>query len=109
MKKKIIAILPFIIMPIFIPIYCFLDSLVLVNIFGCGCVPTAQTNMFNISYNANDLRLTVFTMLTIALSIGGICISKHFKNKLAKIVYCTAVIFVNVLLTMWVVKTFMWG
>lgn len=109
MKKKIIEILPFIIMPIFTPIYCFLDSSFLVDIFGCGCVPSTQTNMFNIPYNANDLRLTVFSVLTIALSIWGIGISKNFKNKLAKIVYCIAVILVNVLLAMCVVKTFMWA
>ncbi len=109
MKKKILAILPFIIMPIFTPIYCFLDSSFLVDIFGCGCVPSTQTNMLNIPYNANDLRLNVFSVLTIALSIWGICISKKFKNKLAKIVYSIAVILVNVLLAMWVVKTFMWA
>lgn len=109
MKKKFITILPFVIMPIFTTIYCFLDSSFLVDIFGCGCVPSTQTNMFNIPYNANDLRLTVFSVLTIALTIWGICISKNFKNKLAKIVYSIAVILVNVLLAMWVIKAFIWA
>ena len=75
MKKKIVAILPFIIMPIFIPSYIILDNLILVDIFGCGCVPSAQTNMLNIPYNANDLRLTVFSALTVVLSVWGIIIA----------------------------------
>ena len=54
MKKKISAALPFLIMPILIPVYRILDSLILVNIFGCGCVPSTQTNTLNIPFNAND-------------------------------------------------------
>ena len=45
MKKKIVLVLPFVIIPIFIPIYSILDSLILIDIFGCGCVPSTQTNM----------------------------------------------------------------
>ena len=108
MKKKIIAVVPFIIMPIFIPIYRILDSLILVDIFGCGCVPSTQTNMLNIPFNANDLRLTVFTVLTIGLSVWSIIISKGFNKKIAKFLYCFAVILLNVILTLYVVKTFMW-
>lgn len=109
MKKKIITILPFIIMPIFIPLYRILDSLILVDIFGCGCVPSTQTNMLNIPYNANDLRLSIFVVLTIVLAVLGIRIAKTFKSKFAKIIYCIAVILSNALLAMWVVKAFMWA
>ena len=42
MRKKIVAILPFLVMPVFIPLYCLLDNLVLVEVFGCGCVPSTQ-------------------------------------------------------------------
>lgn len=65
MKKKLVAAVPFITIPILIPIYCIFDSLILADIFGCGCVPSTQTNMLNIPFNANDLRLTVFSVLTI--------------------------------------------
>jgi len=109
MKKKIVAILPFIIMPIFIPIYIILDNLILVDIFGCGCVPSAQTNKLNIPYNANDLRSTVFSVLAIVLSVWSIIISKAFKRKNTKLIYCFAVILLNVMLALWVVKTFMWA
>lgn len=109
MKKKIVAILPFIIMPVFIPIYIILDNLILVDIFGCGCVPSAQTNMLNIPYNANDLRFTVFSVLAIVLSVWSIIISKAFKRKITKLLYCFAVILLNVMLALWVVKTFMWA
>ena len=109
MKKKIAAVMPFIILPIFIPVYRILDSLLLVDIFGCGCVPSTQTNMFNIPFNANDLRVAVFSGLTIGLSIWSIVISKTFHRKIAKFLYCLAVILLNAILTLWVVKTFMWA
>lgn len=109
MKKKIKAVIPFITMPIMIPIYCFLDSLVLVDIFGCGCVPSTQTNMLNIPFNANDLRLTVFSVLTIGMTILSVTISKSFQRKSTKFLYRIAVVLLNVILTMWVVKAFMWA
>lgn len=109
MKKKIIAIFPFLIMPIFIPIYVIFDNLFLVDIFGCGCVPSTQTNMLNIPFNANDLRLVVFAGLTIGLSAWGIIISKRFHKKIAKFLYCLVVLVLNAMLTLWVVKTFLWA
>ena len=80
MKKKWIAALPFIVMPIFILPYQILDSLLLVDIFGCGCVPSVQTNMLNIPYNANDLRLTVFAALTVGLSVWSVLIAKRLPE-----------------------------
>ena len=109
MKKKIIAALPFVAMPIFIPVYSILDSLIFVDIFGCGCVPSTQTNMLNIPFNANDLRLLVFWVLTIGLSVWSIVIARTFKRKVAKIAYCIAAILLNSILAMWVVETFMWA
>ena len=109
MKKRIIAILPFIIAPILMPVYMILDSMILVDIFGCGCVPSTQTNMLNIPFNANDLRLTVFALLTIGLSVWSIIISKSFNKKITKLLYCFAVILLNVILTFWFVNTFMWA
>lgn len=108
MKKQIVLILPFIIIPVFIPIYAILDNLFLVDIFGCGCVPLVQTNMLNIPYNANNLRSTVFSVLTVILSIYGFKLSRNLKNKLVKVSYCVAVIIFNFLLTTWFVNTFMW-
>ena len=64
MRKRLAVVLPIIIMPIFIPVYIILDNFILVYIFGCGCVPSTQTNMLNIPFNANDLRVTVFSILT---------------------------------------------
>lgn len=108
MKKKIIAALPFAIIPAFIPLYSFLDSMVLVEIFGCGCVPSAQTNMLNIPFNANDLRLAVFSALTVALSVWSGFIAKNFKNKIARIIYFFGAVLFNILLTAWYYKTAMW-
>lgn len=109
MKKKWIPVLPFLIMPMLIPIYWLLDKLILVDIFGCGCVPSVQENMLGIPFNSNDLRLTVFVALTIGLSIWSIVIAKTFKRKTVKVLYCLAVIAINTLLALWVVKAFMWA
>ena len=109
MKKKIVAIIPFLIVPIFIPIYSILDNLILVDVFGCGCVPSTQTNMLNIPFNANDLRLVVFAVLTVSLFVWSISISKGFNKKTTKFLYCFTVLVLNILLTMWTVKTFMWA
>ena len=109
MKKKFVVAVPFITNPILIPIYCFLDSLILVDIFGCGCVPSTQTNMLNIPFNANDLRLTVFSVVTIVMTILGIAVSKSFQRMRTKILYRIGVAVLNSVLTMWVVKAFMWA
>ena len=108
MKQKIIAAMPFLTMPIFIPLYIIMDNLFLVEIFGCGCVPSVQTNMLNIPFNANDLRAVVFATLTIALTIGSMMISKSFHRKSSKWVYCFAAFGANVMLCLWVVSAFMW-
>lgn len=109
MKKKLISILPFAIMPVFIPVYNILDSLIFVDVFGCGCVPDSQTNMLNIAFNANDLRLVIFSLLGIVLSIWSIVLSKLFRKKFVRVIYCAVAIAFNLLLAMWVVKNFMWA
>ncbi|MBR3600950.1 MAG: hypothetical protein IKL49_01285 [Lachnospiraceae bacterium] len=109
MKKKIMTIMPIIIMPIFIPIYIILDKLILVDVFGCGCVPSTQTNMLNIPFNANDLRVTVFSILTIILAIWSMVIAKSIKRKIVKVLYCFTVILLDVILTLWIVNAFMWA
>ena len=108
MKNKIAAWLPFVTMPISIPVYTVLDSFILVDIFGCGCVPSAQTNLLNIPFNANDLRLTVFWILTVGLSVWSVVLSKKFKSKTVKILYCSGTVLFNALLTVWFCKTAMW-
>ena len=109
MKRKLVTILPFVILPISIPIYCVLDNLLFVEIFGCGCVPSAQTNMLNIPFNANDLRQTVFSILTIGLSVWSIIIAKRINQTYLKVLYAVAVVLLNVILSLWVIKAFMWA
>lgn len=109
MKKKLIPVLPFVIMPVLIPVYSILDSLIFVEVFGCGCVPETQTNMLNIAFNANDLRMVVFFALAILLSVWSVLIAKGFPKTGARILYCAGVIVLNLLLAGWVVKTFLWA
>lgn len=109
MKKKIVAAIPFIAIPVLIPIYCILDNLIFVEVFGCGCVPSTQTNMLNIPFNANDFRLVVFSVATLTLSVWSVYISKKFNRTASKIIYCACVALLNVVLTVWVTKAFMWA
>ena len=109
MRKRLAVVLPIIIMPIFIPVYIILDNFILVDIFGCGCVPSTQTNMLNMPFNANDLRTAVFSALTMGLFIWSVIIAKTFKRKIVKIVYCFTVILLDVILTLWVINAFMWA
>ena len=108
MKKKLISLLPFVTMPVLIPIYWILDKLILVDVFGCGCVPSVQENMLGIPFNSNDLRFTVFAVLAIGLSIWSIFLAKAFHRRILKILYCLAAVVMNGLLALWVVETFMW-
>ena len=108
MKKIPLPAFPFIVMPVWIPIYWLLDKLILVDVFGCGCVPSVQENMLGIPFNSNDLRLTVFSVLAIGLSVWSIVIAKRFNRIITKLLYCASAILMNALLALWVVKTFLW-
>ena len=109
MKKISLTKLPFLTMPIFIPIYFILDNVILVDIFGCGCVPSTASNMLNIPFNANDLKFVVFAVLTIVLSVWSICIAQGMDTRIAKFRYCLAVFVHNVILALLFITTFMWA
>ncbi len=109
MKAKIANVMPFLIMLIITPLYNILDKVLLVEIFGCGCVPIAQTNMLNIPFNANNLRRTVYLLLTIGMFVWSILRARHFQRKSAKAIYCGAVFVWNLFLTGRIVKAFMWA
>ena len=109
MKRFIKGVLPLMVLPILIPIYRILDSLIFVNVLGCGCVPYTQTNMLNIPFNANDLRGAIFGIITIVMSAMGVKASGQIKFKLLRWLYIVIVICFNSILTIWVTKTFMWA
>ena len=39
MKRKWMLAVPFVIIPLVIPVYTLLDKMIFVDVFGCGCVP----------------------------------------------------------------------
>lgn len=80
-NKKAILSLPYLLMLFFTPIYNILDQKIFVEIFGCGCVPSAQTNMFNIDFNANDLRLIVYNIFALLLLSSVYFYQKRLKIK----------------------------
>lgn len=108
-NKKIILSLPYLLMIYLTPIYNILDQKIFVEIFGCGCVPYTQTNMFNIDFNANDLRLLVYNILAVAITILGLFLSKKIESKKIKIIYFLTIFLFNILLAFKISQLYMWG
>ena len=108
-NKKAIVVLPYLFMLFITPIYNILDQKIFVEILGCGCVPSTQTNMFNIAFNANDLRRVVYIIMSLLMLILGIKISKKFTSKKARIIYNISIIIFNIVLTYFICMRYMWG
>ena len=108
-NKKSILSLPYLLMIFFTPVYNILDQKIFVKIFGCGCAPYTQTNMFNIDFNANDLRILVYNILAVAITILGIVLSKKIESKKIKIVYILTILAFNILLAYKIWKLCMWA
>lgn len=108
-NKKTILTLPYLLMIFVTPIYNIFDQKVFVEVFGCGCVPTAQTNMFNIDFNANDLRFLVYNIFAVAITILGLILSKKFESKRIKVIYIITIFIFNVLLAYKICQLYMWG
>lgn len=107
-KRKLFLYLPFFELLVITPLYIFLDMSIFVKVFGCGCVPSTQTNMLKIGFNANDLRITVYTIITISIVIYGIKQSIKIKNRYFKYLYIISIIIFNILIAYSINKTFMW-
>lgn len=108
-NKKAILALPYLLMSFITPFYNILDQKVFVEIFGCGCVPSAQTNMFNIDFNANDLRFVVYNVLAILIFTLGILLSKKLDNKKSKVIYIISILVLNLLLAYKICQLYMWA
>ena len=101
-NRKTVLSLPYLFMIFITPIYNILDQKIFVDIFGCGCVPYAQTNMLNIAFNANDLRRVVYNIMIVIMT-------REFENKKGKIIYVTTIILVNLLLALYICSLCMWA
>ena len=107
--KKLLLSLPYLLMIFITPFYNILDRNIFVKIFGCGCVPSTQTNMFNIDFNANDLRMLAYSIITIIAISISIHLSKKLKNKTCKIIYILTIITLNILLGLKICQLYMWA
>ena len=106
--KKVIKFLPYIFMLIITPFYNILDDIIFVEVFGCGCVPIAQTNMFNIDFNANDLRRLVYGAIAISMCILGIILAKNIESKKMKATYVITIAVFNIILAIKICQICMW-
>lgn len=108
-NKKIILSLPYLLMLFITPIYNILDQKIFVKILGCGCVPSVQTNMFNINFNANDLRQIVYIILAIAITILGLFLSKKIESRKIKVIYIITIFILNILFAYKICQLYMWA
>lgn len=108
-NKKTLRTLPYLLIIFITPFYNILDSKIFVKVFGCGCVPIAQTNMFNIDFNANDLRFVVYNILSVLMLVIGIYISKDYKNRYIRFIYNITIIIFNLILSYLICSLYMWG
>lgn len=108
-NKNVIKALPYLLMIFITPLYNILDQKVFVEVFGCGCVPTAQTNMFNIDFNANDLRRLVYSVIAIAVFVLGLFLSKKIESKKKKAIYIITILVFNILLALKICQMYMWA
>ncbi|HOV27748.1 MAG TPA: hypothetical protein PK566_15495 [Pseudobacteroides sp.] len=107
--KKVIRILPFILIILIIPLYSYLDAKYFVNIFGCGCLGIdGKPNTLGNYFNANDLRKLVFTILAIIIIGIGVLISIRFKRISSKIIYIIFVALFNILIVHQILSTGGW-
>jgi len=54
--------------------------------------------MFNIDFNANDLRLIVYNIFAFAFTVFGLFLSKKIENKKVKVIYVLTIFVFNILL-----------
>ena len=107
--KKALLTLPYLLIIFITPFYNILDSKIFVDVFGCGCVPIAQTNMLNIAFNANDLSRLVYTIISVLMLLLGIKISNNFKSKSVRVIYNVYILIFNLLATYQICQLYMWG
>ena len=65
--------------------------------------------MLNIAFNANDLRVVVYTVITMAMVIVGTILAKKWENKKEKMTYIITILLFNSLLTFEICKIAMWA
>lgn len=107
-NKKAKYILPYLILIFITPFYELLDKLLFLKVFGCGCVPETNKNMLGIGFNANDLRITCYFLLSIFIFWYSFKLSKGFKRKDEKIVYGVSTLIINLFVIYFINKIFMW-
>lgn len=108
-NKKIIISLPYLLIIFITPIYVLLDQIYFLNIFGCGCVPIVQNNMLNIPFNANDLRILVYSILMIVVIFIGGVLSRRFKSIKEKILYIFSIFIINIVLALYICQLYVWN
>ena len=71
-------------------------------------MPETKKNMLGIGFNANDLRITCYFLLSIFIFWYSFKLSKGFKRKDEKIVYGVSTLIINLFVIYFINKIFMW-
>lgn len=100
MMKKLKLALPFPLFVVFFYLYSFLDGAVIVNVFGCGCSENA--------FNANDFRWVVYALLTAAMTLLSVWLSKSVSDRIRRVLYCVLVFLIIGSLSFFICRTMIW-
>lgn len=65
--------------------------------------------MFNIDFNANDLRRLVYSLIAIAVFVLGLFLSKKIESKKKKTIYIITILIFNILLALKICQMYMWA
>ena len=71
-------------------------------------MPETKKNMLGIGFNANDLRITCYFLLSIFIFWYSFKLSRNFKRKDEKIVYGVSTLIINLFVIYYINKIFMW-
>lgn len=111
LKNVAILISPmllFVVLPI--P-YSYLNGLVLVKWFGCGCPKfDAAGNMISPDFNANHFTMIFWTVVSVGATVLAFFLSKKFigNRKWLRALYVAGILAVSLLISCFIFRMTMW-
>ncbi len=111
---KLVALMlsPLLLFAVLAPLYGWLNSELIVDIFGCGCPQiNEQGEIIHPSFNANDFTAIFWCVITLCVTAIAvfIAIKKIPRQKMwLRAVYIMGMVAVSLLITYYLYQTMMW-
>lgn len=91
--------------------YSYLNGLVLVKWFGCGCPKfDAAGNMISPDFNANHFTMIFWTVVSVGATVLAFFLSKKFigNRKWLRALYAAGILAVSLLISCFIFRMTMW-